>query len=171
MSKIYTALGYPSIGQPIVKPMKPPKFPMKFKEFLRRMFGGRLHADRLRSYRRYLFEKCELEIFNQDTQRVHSPESRNAAAEKMRDDLIAKYSHEGIIDIRWYIAAEEAIKRWKHHIRLRQRRDANKSRWDKEKRKKILELPKTNESGVSQGDKCSLASPKGKKGAGSHPKK
>src|SRR6266567_1057612 len=35
------------------RPGKPLKFPMKFRGFLRHAFGGRLHSDRLRIFRKY----------------------------------------------------------------------------------------------------------------------
>jgi hypothetical protein len=178
MSKIYTALGHPSVGQPIVKPMKPPKFPMKFKEFLRRMFGGRLHSDRLRLYRKYLLDQFEVEVWFKGSMRelagrqsLDSKESRIAAAEKLRDGFVAKLSNEGVADPEWYEAVAPEIQRWRGLNRVAQRKAAIKSRWDKEKSKKILELPKTEESGISKDKKCSLVSKKGKKVTGSYPKK
>jgi hypothetical protein len=168
MDKIHAALGYPGIGKPIVK-MK--TFPMKFRVFLRHIFGGTRHAERLRLYRKYLLHQFEIEIYFRGHRDVHSPESRIAAAEKLRDDFIAKLSREGIKSIEWYQAVEPEIQRWRNLNRVAQRKAASKSRWDKEKSKKILELPKAEQTGVSQDEKCSLASKKSKKTVVSHPKK
>jgi hypothetical protein len=172
------ALGFESINQPFVKPMKPPKFPMKFKDFLRRTFGGTRHMERLHLYRKYLLNQFEVEIWFKGSMRelvgrqiLDSKESRIAAAEKLRDEFIAKLSKEGITDPEWYDAVAPEIQRWRVLNRTAQRQAASKSRWDKEKQKKILELPKTAESALSQDEKCSLASKKAKKSVVSHPKK
>ena len=149
-------------------PARPPKFPMKFREFLRRMFGGRLHADRLRLYRKFVFQEMRHEAMLQG---IRPPAAQEAAAEVMRDELIAKLSCEGITDPSWYFHTNERIHFWRKSNRLQQRRAANEKRWLKESRKKILWLLQKRISDMSQREKCSFASPKGKKVTGSHRRK
>ena len=158
MDDINVALGYPSVSQPLVRPMKPPKFPLKFKEFLRRAFGGTRHMERLHLFRKYL-----LNMYSQIEELKHlSPEAREAEAIVRRDKLIATYNQEGVHEIPFGYFMER-IPAWREHSHVAQRQAAAQSRWEKEKQKKILALPKTAESALSQDEKRSLASKKNKK--------
>lgn len=158
------ALGF---GPPY-KP-NPPKFPMKFKVFLRRIFGGRLHADRLRLFRKFAFEELRSQQLAKD--RELTPEAAGAAAEVMRDKLIADLNRDGIHDLNWLFRTTERIALWRPSNRINQRRDANSSRWLKENRKKILAILHRRISDISHAEKCSLAKLKAKKVTGSHRKK
>jgi hypothetical protein len=157
------------LGNPEPKPQKPPHFPMKFRQFLRRMFGGRLHSERLHLYRKYLHQSFQVSEFF--TGGHVSEASRLAAAEKKTDEHIAKQSAEGICDPNWYFTLLHDIKRWRGLNRLDQRKKANKSRWLKETRKKLLTVLQNRIRVISQAKTCSLASTKRRKSAGSHLKK
>jgi len=146
---------------------KPPKFPMKFKVFLRWEFGGRLHADRIRLFRKFLFQEFQ---YSRELQGL-SPEARDAAAIAMRDKLIADLSRDGIHDLNWYFRTNERISEWRKENRHQQRKDANASRHLKENRRKFLRLLRWRIAALSQSEKCSLASPKRKKVTGSQLKK
>lgn len=141
------AIGFGSIDQPV---FKPPKFPMKFREFLRRAFGGRLHGDRLHMFRKFL--KSEYSYGNPDV-----PTS-----------LISKISEAGIRDQDTYYGFVGQIKQWRAVNRLQQRKAAGQTRWLKESRKKLLTVLQKRINALSQTEKCSLASRKVKKVAGSH---
>jgi len=143
------------------------RFPMTFRVFLRHQFGGRLHADRLLLFKKYLLE----DYLETKEVRDLPPEDREAAASAMRDKLISTLSREGIGNPNWYFYANERIQEWRKANRVRQRRAAIKTRWDKEKQKKILALTKPGESVVSKGGKCGLVSKKDKNVTGSYPKK
>ena len=46
----------------VIKQPKPPKFPMTFRELLRRIIGGRLHGERLHIFRKFWcaqLKQCE----------------------------------------------------------------------------------------------------------------
>ncbi|SRR5260221_1124404 len=163
-AKMNEAIGFGSIDQPI---MKPPNFPMKLKVFLRRQFGGRLHADRLRLFRKFLFQEFQS---HRELQNL-TPEARGAAAIAMRDKLITDLSRDGIFDPNWYFRTNERISEWRKSNRHQQRSNASKNRWLKESRKKLLAVLQKRISDISQREKCSLASKKGKKVTGSHRKK
>lgn len=151
---------------------KPPKFPMKFRVFLRRAFGGRLHCDRLHLYRKYLLQQFEVEVwFRGGLMRVQNPQHRTLAAEKLRDEFLINISRDGITDPERFSAEFQDIQRWRQLNKVQQRKEANKSRWLKENRKKILALLQRRISDMSQGEKCRFAKPKGKKVTGSHLKK
>ena len=116
-AKIESALGFG-------KAPKPAKFPMKFQEFLRRTFGGRLHSERLRMFRKYLVS----EFFS-------SLESPDDFAAK----LIGAMGENGVKDQESYFHLVREIKQWKENNRIQQRINAAKSRWSKEKSKKPVD--------------------------------
>lgn len=154
---------------------KPPKFPMKFRVFLRRAFGGRLHCDRLHLYRKYLLQQFEVEVwFRGGLMRVQNPQQRQQrtlAAEKLRDEFLEKMSRDGVTDPEWFSAVFQEIQRWRQLNRVQQRKDANQSRRLKENRKKILRLLQNRISELSQAEKYRFAKPKAKKVTGSHRRK
>ena len=158
-----------ALGYPPTHDEKPPKFPMKFREFLRRMFGGRLHDERLHLFRKYLFDSTKVSEYYRGGHGSH--QALIDAASKTTDELIGKYNREGITEPNWYITLRGDISRWRKANRIFQRQQANKSRWLKENRKKLLRLLQRRVSDLSQAEKCRLAKPKRKKVTGSHSKK
>ena len=127
----------PLLGKSQPEPEKPPRFPMKFRQFLRRMFGGRLHNERLRLYRKYLYQSLQV---SEHFKGGHSSiKARDAAAERERDVIIEKQTKNGIEDLNWYLTLKYDIERWRSLNRINQRREANKSRWLKEKSKKSVD--------------------------------
>jgi hypothetical protein len=141
-AKIKAALGF----------AKPPKFPMTFRQFLRRMFGGRLHSVRLGFFRRFLVE----EYF-----------ASYADPQEVAVRQIGLFNKNGIQSYP-YFYFEKDIAKWRLANHFRQRKKANSSRWIKEKRKKILAVLQHRINALSQTGKYSLASQKRKKSAGSH---
>jgi hypothetical protein len=103
------------------KGIKPPKFPMKFKEFLRRAFGGRLHSERLRLYRKYLV--CSF--------------SNYVDPEDVAAKTIEKFSRNGISNPTYFFEVVREIAEWRANNRLQQRRNAAKSRWQKKSKKSL----------------------------------
>lgn len=145
---------------------EPYKFPMKFKKFLQIMFGGRLYADRLHLFRKYLTHQLQEAM---DLKHL-SPQARDTEVTIRVGNIITAHNRDGVPAIPFGFYCER-IPVWRKDNRVAQRRAANQSRWNKEKQKKILELPQNPESVLSQGKKCSLAPKKNKKVIGSHPKK
>ena len=101
---------------------KPPHFPMKFKEFLRRAFGGRLHSERLRLFRKFL---------------VKSYLSAYVEPESVAAELIGRLNQNGLIDPSTYFNWIREIADWRSINRIQQRRDAAKSRWQKNPKKSL----------------------------------
>jgi hypothetical protein len=89
---------------------------MKFKEFLRRAFGGRLHSERLRLFRKFLI-KYTLASF--------------VDPELVAADLIGKLNRNGLQSPATYFTWIREIEVWRSNNRIQQRRDAAKSRWQK----------------------------------------
>jgi hypothetical protein len=114
-----------------LKNFKAPHFPMNFRTFLRRMFGGRLHADRLHLYRKYLFASIRVEHWFKG--RSATEEERELAIQADVEKVIAKNSQEGFKDPQWYFELEDSIKRWRVANRVNQRREAARARWSKKK--------------------------------------
>jgi hypothetical protein len=114
----------PLLGCPVKRPEKPPHFPMKFREFLRRALGGRLHAERLRFFRKFLvsifFAPCD------------DPEAVSM-------EMIGKLSQNGINDPDSYFTFMREIKEWRPKNKIQQCRNAANSRWAKEKSKKSID--------------------------------
>jgi hypothetical protein len=115
----------PLLGYPGPKATKEPRFPMKFREFLRRIFGGRYHADRLHLYRKFLFEHFE------------AASSKQAEAQVI--EIIKKQGQEGITNPNWFFEVKHEIPRWRRLNRINQRKEAAKSRWLKEKQRKSVD--------------------------------
>ena len=84
-------------------------FRTTFRAFLRRAFGGRLHADRLHLFRKYLTDK-----YHDDAR---------------TDQIIALLSRGYITSPDWYASEITQISRWRYYNRVRQRREANRKRW------------------------------------------
>jgi len=133
---------------------RPPKFPMKFKVFLQRAFGGRLYADRLHLFRKFL-----------------NSEYNFIPGYDVPAKLLKAMTENGIRDDKSYYVCIEQIRQWKQINRFQQRRDANESRWLKENRKKILKLLQKRITDMSQTETCRFAKPIAEKVAGSHRKK
>ncbi len=101
------------------------------------MFGGRLHGERLRLYRKYL---CNSFQVSEHFKGGHSSESaRNLAAEKNAVALIAKQNRDGLDDPTYYFGLKEDIAKWRNANRILQRKNAAKARWAKEQSKKPLD--------------------------------
>ena len=115
-----------------------PKFPMKFAEFLRLAFGGRHHDERLRLYRKLLYEDSLARQYFQGG--PDSREARESEAHKRAIEFIEKLKREGITDNHWYFIAIQQIADWRVRNRIQQRKSANSARWLKENRKKLLRL-------------------------------
>jgi len=141
------------------KIIKPPKFPMKFKDFLRRAFGGRLHAERLRLFRKFLVS--EYTYFSKEGE----------DKEDIPTKLISALSENGIASQGSYYGFVQQIGQWRAINKVQQRKDANKNRWLKENRKKILVVLQKRISDMSQAEKRRFAKLKAKKVTGSHLKK
>jgi hypothetical protein len=110
-----------------------PDFPMKFKEFLRRAFGGRLHSDRLRLFRKFLVNHLFASYVN---------------PEEMAVDHIAGWIKNKMQPTAYFHIIQE-IKEWRPRNKIQQRRNANESRRLKENRKKILYLLKNRLTDIS----------------------
>jgi hypothetical protein len=103
------------------KPGKIPNFPMKFREFLRRAFGGRLHSERLRLFRKYL-------VFSF---------SNYVDPEDIAAKTIEKFSRMGITNPNYFFEVVRDISNWRENNRIQQRRNAAKSRWQKHSKKSL----------------------------------
>jgi hypothetical protein len=109
--------------------MKPPKFPLKFKVFLRLAIGGRSYGDRLRIFRKYW---CYMLKIYADLE--HVPPERKTAEffEAEANKVIAKHQLEGVDE--WFLKTHSrAIAAWRSENRIQQRRNAAKKRWEKQK--------------------------------------
>jgi hypothetical protein len=165
MKTVQDALGIPFL-EPFKK-MKPLTFPIPFTTFLREAFGGKRYAERLYLFRKY-WKRSLIDVAKAAW---YAPEETAEEVLIARTDaIINKLKNEGV-DKLFFEPHVQRIKAWRELNRLEQRQQAARNRWDKEKRKKILELPKAAETAISQDEKCSLASKKKRKSAGSHPKK
>ena len=105
---------------------------MKFKEFLRRTIGGRLHSDRLHIFRKYW---CAMLEIYAELGSSPSPENDNRTDEgrlKMTNDAIEKFAREGVDEI-FFKSHQRAIAAWRSENRIQQRRNAAKKRWEKQK--------------------------------------
>jgi hypothetical protein len=116
----------PLIGVPEPKPIK---FPMKFKEFLRRTIGGRLHGDRLHTFRKYW--RHALKVYA-DLQPVPPERKTMEFFETETDKHIAEFNLEGV-DERFFKHHKREIAAWRSENRIQQRRNAAKKRWGKDK--------------------------------------
>lgn len=106
-----------------MKTPKPVKFPMKFKDFLKRAFKGRLYSERLHLFRKFLISQyC----------------NNHVNPEIAASDLIATLVQTGIKNPMLYYKWILEIAHWRVSNRIQQRRQAAKSRWIKEKSKKSL---------------------------------
>jgi len=95
---------------------------MKFKEFLRRAFGGSLYADRLRMFRKFLIS----DFFNFGNP---TKEERENLSLKMIESL----SRNGLAKPDDFFTWLRMIKSWREFNRVQQRKDAAKKRWEKQK--------------------------------------
>jgi hypothetical protein len=95
---------------------------MKFKEFLRRAFGGRHYSERLHFFRKFLeTDYC----------------TKYVDPEKTAAEIIGDLGRSGVQSTTYNYFISE-IKEWRPRNRLQQRKDAAKKRWAKEKLKKSL---------------------------------
>jgi len=109
------------------KETKPPSFPMKFKECLRRVIGGRLHGERLHFFRRYW---CDTLQHYEFYDRV-SPKEKNAEGRlKKANEMIEKFTAEGV-DEHWFNTISKGFPIWRGLNRIKQRKDAANKRWKK----------------------------------------
>jgi hypothetical protein len=132
-AKIDAAVGIVKPKQP-----RPPKFPMKFKEFLRRAFGGRYHADRLHLFRKCMFEQFEFYTVMRAALGKTENNREKSAGQKV-DELVVRLSQYGITDGVWGFERIYSLREWQKQNRVDQRRNAAKSRWAKEKLKKSVD--------------------------------
>jgi hypothetical protein len=107
-------------------PEKPLHFPMKFKVFLRLAFGGRLHADKLRNFRKYW--RVRLKDF--DRTKDMSEENRG----RVTDASVNLYVRDGVSGD-FYKANIDRIKDWRKENMRQQRVDAARKRWRSKKLK------------------------------------
>lgn len=108
---------------------KPLQFPIKFKVFLRLVFGGRYHAERLRMFRKYWCFMLK-EMAETGPRRGKTDEARlNQASE-----IIAMWNREGV-DEDDYRYHSGMIPKWRKQNRSEQRRAAALSRWKNPKQK------------------------------------
>jgi len=112
--------------------MKPPKFPMKFKEFLRRAIGGRLHGDRLHIFRKYWCAMLEVYAELGSGPSLGNDNRTDEGRLKKTNDVIEKFTREGVDEI-FFKSNQRAIAAWRSENRIQQRRNAAKKRWEKEK--------------------------------------
>jgi hypothetical protein len=116
------------------KKIEPPKFPMKFKECLRRVIGGRLHGNRLHIFRNYWsvqLKKYEAMDYAESVG-IKTDEGRL----NMANEMIEKYTREGV-GRDSFNQLLNGIPKWRKENQIQQRRDAAKKRW-KNKSKKSL---------------------------------
>jgi len=103
---------------------EPPEFLMNFPECLRRIIGGRSAPERMRIFRRYWDD--HFTDFVQDPVRPLKP---------CTDAVVAQFMKNGV-DEAWFDAFSKGIPEWRRQNRIQQRRQAAKTRWQKEKSKK-----------------------------------
>jgi hypothetical protein len=106
-------------------PPKPIQFPMKLKEFLRRLIGGRSYGNRLALFRRYWRYVSALSVRKKS----------DAEIEKSLHAILEEFSAEGVDEVS-YDYHSKVFPNWRKMMLRDQRRNAAKSRWVKEKRKK-----------------------------------
>ena len=112
------------------KGMKTQKFPMPFKECLRRVIGGRLYGDRLRSFKKYW---CAMLKYYADLGSKPASGDDNKTDEgrqKMTQEIIEKFIREGVDEF-WFNNISAGFTAWRKQNRIQQRSDAAKKRWQK----------------------------------------
>lgn len=116
----------------IIKQSKPPKFPMTFKECLRRVIGGRLHGNRLHIFRKYW---CAMLKHFEDIAAMPTEYKTNDGRLNKANEMIEKYAREGVDKItfdRFITAIPECRK----EARIIQRKNAAIKSWTPANRKK-----------------------------------
>src|ERR1035441_1592102 len=124
--------------------MRPIKFPLKFRVFLRLAIGGRSYGDRLHIFRKYHNAYLQTVIQPNPGEEYSTAESR----EKVTDSRIAFYNQNGLIESAYRLHFNN-IRSWRGFTNRQQRKNAINSRWLKENRKKILTLLKKRISDIS----------------------
>jgi maltodextrin utilization protein YvdJ len=124
--------------------MRPIKFPLKFRVFLRLAIGGRSYGDRLHIFRKYHNAYLQTVIQPNPGEDYSTAESR----EKVTDSRIAFYNQNGLIESAYRLHFNN-IRSWRGFTNRQQRKNAINSRWLKENRKKILTLLKKRISDIS----------------------
>ena len=122
----------PLIGN-MPRERKPPDFPMPFKVFLRDAFGGRLYAERLRMFRKFLRWFYQNFTTAQGRKTAQAPEI-------LTDSQINGLAANGVSDPHWYFETVRDIQGWRKENRVQQRHAAINSRWIKYQRKKLLRV-------------------------------
>lgn len=104
-----------------------PRFPMKFKECLRRIIGGRSFGNRLHLFRQFWSAKLN-----------ESSEYQTEAARL--DEVSEQISYYNLhqVSAGAYADIARGFHAWRKERDRQQRVNAIKSRWDKQKRKKSL---------------------------------
>jgi maltodextrin utilization protein YvdJ len=123
--------------------MRPIKFPLKFRVFLRLAIGGRSYGDRLHIFRKYHNAYLQTVIQPNPGEDYSTAESR----EKVTDSRIAFYNANGVIETAYRLHFNN-IRSWRAFTQRQQRKDAINTRWLKENRKKILTLLKKRISDI-----------------------
>jgi hypothetical protein len=126
------------------KKLEPPKFPMKFKECLRRVIGGRLHGDRLHIFRKFW---CAMLKHYEDIAAIPAEYKTDEWRQNKANEIIEKYTREGVDKITFdnFITT---IPQWRKEARIIQRRNAAIKSWtpaNRKKRKKSFDRLKKQE--------------------------
>jgi hypothetical protein len=113
--------------------MKPHEFPMPFKESLRIIVGGRSIGIRLKIFRRFWAFELK-KIFDAryiDMPQIQTDEQRLEKA----NEMIKEFTRVGI-DKYWFNSMSTGIPEWRRQNNIQQRRNAAKSRWQIENKKR-----------------------------------
>jgi hypothetical protein len=98
---------------------------MKFRDFLRRLIGGRSYSDRLvifRNWKRHSIRNSASQGF------VYRPNIGNEQVQKIVDEQVKKYNQEGVPQGD-YKAYQLLIHGWRMDVLQEQREIASKNRW------------------------------------------
>jgi SRSO17 transposase len=102
---------------------------MKFKEFLRRIIGGRSHSNRLAIFRRWK----RYSVRNSANNDYYYPRNiTDDEIEKIVFETVEKHT-KGHISEPEYKSLAFFISGWRNDVQQQQRKDAAKKRWKKEK--------------------------------------
>jgi len=106
---------------------------MKFKEFLRRVIGGRLHGDRLHIFRTYFFEVIKA---YEGVGYTPPEEKTDEGRLKKVNAVIERFARDGV-DQMWFNNLSARIPAWRKEKRIQQRRNAANIRWQKKYEKSL----------------------------------
>ena len=106
---------------------------MKFKEFLRRVIGGRLHGDRLHIFRKYCYE---LVIATENIGHIPPEEKTEDHRLKKVSEAVERFTRDGVDQVRFYHFST-SIPAWRQGNRIEQRRNAANKRWQTKSKKPL----------------------------------